>query len=88
MKPNNTRTLVLMRYDAEDEQTVFAGDLYRGNRIEDSVYLDRAGMLQWLTPIDAQAGKAAATAMDELLMQPEKLIRSVPVGSYAASVSA
>ncbi len=88
MKPKDTRTLVLMRYDADDEQAVFAGDLYRGNRVEDSVYLDRAAMLQWLAPIDARASQAAATAMDELLMQPEKLIRSIPVGSYAASVSA
>ena len=86
MKTNETRTLVLMRCNDEDDQTLFAADLYRGRSVEDSVYFDRTAMLQWLTPIDAQASFAAARAMDELLVYPDLPLRSIPVNSPVASL--
>ena len=79
MKSPIVHTLVLMRPDAEGAQSIFAGDLYAGRSIVDSVYLDRTAMLRWLTALDAEASRAAARAMDELLTQPDRVLRSVPV---------
>ena len=79
MRLSLTRTLVLMLCNCESDHPIFAGDLYSGSSIVDSVYLDRAALLRWLATLDAEAGKAAARAMDELLTAQDHALRSVPV---------
>jgi len=80
MKTPNHRTLVLMLCTADDEQPLFAGDLYQGDRLEDSVYFNRAAMLHWLQPLDPQAGLRAANAMQDLLAEPSRGLRTIPLG--------
>ena len=80
MKSSFNRTLVLTLCGDQREEAIFAGDLYSGNSVIDSVYLDRAALLRWLIAQDAEAGGKAARAMDELLMETGRTLRSVPVG--------
>ncbi len=80
MKTPNHRTLVLMLCAADDEQPLFAGDLYHGDRLEDSVYFDQVAMLHWLQPLDPKAGSLAANAMHDLLAQPSRGLRTIPLG--------
>lgn len=81
MKTPNHRTLVLMLCEADDEQPLFAGDLYDGNRLEDSVYFDQVNMLHWLQPLDSKVGLMAANAMQDLLAQPSRGLRTISLGA-------
>lgn len=80
MKIPNHRTLVLMLCAADDDQPLFAGDVYYGDRLEDSVYFDQVAMLHWLQPLDPKVGSLAANAMHDLLAQPSRGLRTIPLG--------
>ncbi len=75
------RTLSLMRDSSTQEEILFVADLYSGNRIEDSVYLDRKAMLEWLHPIDPQASFVAAHALDQLMHRPPRTIIDIALES-------
>ena len=81
MPQPNQRTLVLMRYPSAFEEPTFVADLYSGKTIEDSVYLDRHAMLEWVRPLDPRVGFVAARAMEELLMRPPRTIIDIPLGA-------
>jgi hypothetical protein len=81
MKPPKHRTLVLMVCAVDDEQPLFVGDLYYGDHLEDSVYFNQTAMLHWLQPLDPQAGLLAANAMQDLLAEPSRGLRTIPLGA-------
>ncbi len=70
-----------MRDSSTDEEPIFVADLYAGNRVEDSVYLHRDAMLDWLRPIDPKVGYLAAHALDQLLLQPPHTIIDIALGA-------
>lgn len=75
----HTRVLVLMRVPSAPEETIFAADLYSGNRLEDSVYLDRDELLRWVAPIDPEAQPSVAHALSMLALGSERSMYSIPV---------
>lgn len=78
---SRNRVLVLMCDTSVEEKQIFVADLYSGNIIEDSVYLDRQAMLQWIAPLGSRIEPLAARAMDLLLCCPEAPIHSIPLFS-------
>ena len=70
-----------MRDASIEESQIFVADLYAGNTVQDSVYLDREAMLRWVSPLDPLIEPLAARAMDLLLCYPASPIHSIPLCS-------
>ena len=75
------RSVVLMRDASSADQTLFIADLYLGKKVENSVYLDRAAMLDWIKGFSPNADTIAARAMSELLIMPELSMIDIPLTS-------
>lgn len=68
-----------MRDASNQEEPIFLADLYSGNKIETTVYLDRTAMLRWVSPLAPAAALATAVALDLLMRQPTYTIIDVPL---------
>ena len=80
MPQANQRILSLMRDSSSHEEPSFIADLYLGNKVEDSMYLRRDEMLDWIKPLAPQARGNAAHALDLLMRQPLHTIIDIPLG--------
>ena len=77
------RTLVLMRDTSAVDQHIFVADLYSNDKVEDSVYLERDAMLDWVRPLAPKAELIAARAMSQLLSQPAYTMIDIPLVPHA-----
>jgi hypothetical protein len=68
-----------MRDSSAVDQYIFVADLYSDNKVEDSVYLERDAMLDWIRPLAPKVEVMAARAMAHLLSQPAYTMVDIPL---------
>jgi hypothetical protein len=78
-----------MRDSSASDQYIFVADLYSDNKVENSVYLDREAMLDWVRPLAPKIEFIAARAMSHLLSQPAYTMVDIPLtpGARVAGIA-